>query len=106
MKKCLLRFFAGLSLCTFLFFQPSNAQIKGDPAFGGVATQLDVQKTSSTLSPDLKKLSTGFLAPKTKIAQSLGKPSPGVDYFDKYMQIKGDKVVVDITAKEDISTAK
>ena len=65
-----------------------------------------VQKITSTLSPDLKKLSVSYLTPKTKIAQSLGKPSASVDYFDKYMQIRGNKVVVDITVREDLSTAK
>jgi len=65
-------------------------------------------KTPSVLSPDLKKLSTTYQAQKTKAPQALVKPTPGtgIDYFNKYMQIKGDKVVVDITAKEDLAAAK
>jgi len=106
MKKSLLRISAYLFLFTVLYSTIATAQIKGDPAFGGVAANQDLQKTSSILSPDLKKLLAPGLAPKTKIAQSLAKPAPGSNYFDKFMQIKGNKVVVDVTAKEDVATAK
>jgi subtilisin family serine protease len=106
MKKSLLSFPACLLFLALLYSSVASAQIKGDPVFGGVAAQQDLQKTSSILSPDLKKLATAGPAPKTKIAQSLAKPAPGDNYFDKFMQIKGNKVVIDVTAKEDVATAK
>jgi len=108
MKRNLLCISAGLSLCLLLYGAGANAQVKGDPAFSGVALQQTSPKTPSVLSPDLKKLSTTYQTPKTKAPQALAKPTPGTgtDYFNKYMQIKGDKVVIDVTAKEDLATAK
>lgn len=108
MKKDLLCISVGLSLCSLLYGVSAHAQIKGDPAFSGVAQQQTGPKTPSVLSPDLKKLSSTYQTQKTKAPQALTKPTPGTgtDYFNKYMQIKGDKVVVDVTAKEDIATAK
>ena len=108
MKRNLLSISAGLSLCSLLIGVSASAQIKGDPAFSGVAQQQTSPKTPSVLSPDLKKLSADYQTPKTKAPQALAKPIPGTgtDYFNKYMQIKGDKVVVDVTAKEDLATAK
>jgi len=108
MKKNLLCISAGLSLCSLLYGVSANAQIKGDPAFSGVLQQQTSPKTPSILSPDLKKLSTSYQTPKTKAPQALTKPTPGTgtDYFNKYMQIKGDKVVIDVTAKDDLATAK
>ncbi len=67
----------------------------------------ETQKTSSPLSPRPQKISAAMATPKTKIAQSqTAQPISGYDYFEKYMQIKGDKVVVDITVKEDMTSAK
>lgn len=108
MKKNLLSLFAGLFLCSLLFGISASAQVNGDPAFTGVPEQLTAQKPPSILSPDLKKLSTSYQAQKTKAPQALTRPTPGtgMEEFNKYMQIKGDKVVVDITAKDDIATAK
>ena len=110
MKRNLLCISAGLSLCSLLYGVSASAQVKGDPAFSGVAQQQTGPKTPSVLSPDLKKLSTSYQTQKTKAPQSLAKPIPGTgtstDYFNKYMQIKGDKVVIDVTAKEDLATAK
>jgi subtilisin family serine protease len=108
MKRNLLCISAGLLLCSLLFGINASAQINGDPAFSGVVQQQPGPKTPSILSPDLKKLSTAYQSQKTKSPQALARPIPGTgtNDFNKYMQIKGDKVVVDITAKEDIATAK
>ncbi|HTI94125.1 MAG TPA: S8 family serine peptidase [Puia sp.] len=108
MKKDLLCISAGLFLCLLLYGVSASAQINGDPAFSGAMQQSTGPKTPSVLSPDLKNLSTSFQTKKTKAPQAVTRPTPGAgtDYFDKYMQIKGDKVVVDVTAKEDLSTAK
>ncbi|MBS1661799.1 MAG: S8 family serine peptidase [Bacteroidetes bacterium] len=102
MKKNLLRVSACLLFCTLLNRQTANAQIKGNPSFTGTPQQLETQKQPSTLSPDLKKLSESRQTFQARIAQ----PSSVPNYFDKYMQIKGDKIVVDITAKDDITSAK
>jgi hypothetical protein len=108
MKQHLRRISTALFLCSSLFSITASAQIKGDPAFNGVPEQQSAQKPASILSPDLKKLSTTYQAQKTRAPQAMTKPAPGpgMEDFNKYMQIKGDKVVVDITAKEDIATAK
>src|SRR6201991_1355079 len=111
MKKDLLCISAGLFLflCSLLYGIDAHAQIKGDPVFSGAILDQPGPKTPSVLSPDLKKLSTSYQTKKTKAPQAVTKPTPGdtgTDYFDQYMQIKGDKVVVDVTAKEDLATAK
>ncbi|HMI61283.1 MAG TPA: T9SS type A sorting domain-containing protein [Puia sp.] len=108
MKKDLLCISVGLSLCSLLYGVNASAQIKGDPAFSGVTLQQTGPKTPSILSPDLKNLHAAYQTKKTKAPQAVAKPTPGtgMDYFDKYMQIKGDKVVIDVTAKEDLTTAK
>lgn len=104
MNQNLLRFTGGL-LLLFLSIT-AGAQIKGDPAFTGTLPDQQTQKSISILSPDLKKLSTSKTAAQNKVAQSFVSPTPGVNDFEKYLQIKGDRIVVDITAKEDIATAK
>jgi len=105
MKSLLQPFSAVLLPLIFFCAQSTNAQIKGDPAFNGaIGTQS--QKTSSNLSQDLKDLSSNWQKPRTKIAQSFTQPTKSTEYFSKFMQIKGDKVVVDVTAKDDIATAK
>ena len=98
------------SLFLSLFFLPhtASAQVKGDPLFPGVADGTTVSKSASTLSPDLQRLvTTTTTTAKTKTTEALTKPTPpGVSDFTRYMQIKGDRVVVDVTAKEDIGLAK
>ncbi len=84
----------------------ASAQIKGDPVFGGVAPLPDVQKSSTVLSPDLKKLYSSYTAPAPKVAESLKKPVVGGSSFSSLLQIRGDQVVVDITVKEDPAAAK
>jgi hypothetical protein len=85
-----------------------HAQIKGNPTINGSPAQQQTAtpKASSTLSPDLKNLYDRY-GPRAKVAESTtGKPLPSNDPMNKYMQIKGNTVVVDITVKEDINTAK
>jgi Subtilase family/Secretion system C-terminal sorting domain len=112
MKRSLLRVAAFAIFLALLTAGAASAQVKGDPPFGGVAAQPDVQKSSTLLSPDLKKLYTSYTAPRPKIAESLKKPAPGGGSFtgggsfNNFLQIRGDKVVVDITVKEDIATTR
>ncbi|HEY6901826.1 MAG TPA: S8 family serine peptidase, partial [Puia sp.] len=106
-KKNLLRVSACLLLCTLFNRQTATAQVKGNPTFKGIPQQFDTPKQPSTLSPDLKKLSENHQRPQSRVAQSFAvTPTSGSNYFDKYMQIKGDKILVDITAKDDIGSAK
>jgi hypothetical protein len=106
MKTSLLRTAAIFTVLVLLMAGAASAQIKGDPPFGGVAAQPDVQKSSTLLSPDLKKLYTSYTTPRPKVAESLKKPTPGGSVFNTFLQIRGDKVVVDITVKEDMATAR
>jgi len=82
-----------------------QAQIKGDPAFNATPQQTKIQKTDSKLSPELQKLydkTTG--ARKAQVAGE--KPLVQNDAMNKYLQIKGDRVVVDITVKGDMTGTK
>ena len=105
MKKLL----PGLAVVFLLFALPSNAQVPGDPPFPGVATGTSIAKSSSTLSPDLQRLAgttTTTTTAKTKAVTALTKPvPPGVRDFTRYMQIRGNNILIDVTAKEDIATA-
>jgi len=107
--ETLLQRFSAVALLLILFCARSthsSAQVKGDPPFTGtLGTQ--APKTPSNLSQDLKDLTATWQKPQTKIVQSFTKPIRSTDYFSKFMQIKGDKVVVDVTVKDDdIATAK
>jgi hypothetical protein len=105
METLLQRLSAVLLLLILFCAQPTEAQVKGDPPFTGTpGTQSP--KTPSNLSQDLKDLSATWQKPQSKIAQSFTKPIKSTDFFSKFMQIRGDKVVVDVTAKDDIATAK
>ncbi|HEY4110577.1 S8 family serine peptidase [Puia sp.] len=107
MKRLLPGLAAIFSLC-ILLPRPTSAQVHGDPAFPGVAAGTNITKSSSTLSPDLQRLagtSTKTTA-NTKAVTALTKPNPpGVGDFTQYMQIRGNNILIDVTAKEDIATA-
>src|SRR5579872_309550 len=86
-------------------FHSVNAQIKGDPTFPGIAAGTAIQKSSSTLSPDLQKLAAATATKKA--AAAINKPTPpGVGEFSGYLQLRGNNVLVDVTVKEDIAAAK
>ena len=81
-----------------------QAQVKGDPLLNAGPQPQQVQKSSSRLSPALEKLyhntvTARTVAPVEKLAAS-------TDALDKFLQIKGDGVVVDITIRKDMATAK
>jgi hypothetical protein len=62
-----------------------------------------ITKSTSTLSPDLQKLATAG----RKAATALGKPvAPGMSDLAPFLQIRGDKVRIDVTAKEDVASAE
>jgi len=104
-----------LTAVAFLSASFSNvlhAQIKGDPVFRGTPAAPEIQK-SSTLSPELQQLVTSPETVKAKIAASVKKPAvtangkPVVNgSLGSFLQIRGDKVVIDVTAKEDVAAAR
>src|SRR5450631_971642 len=80
--------------------------VRGNPEFNGeLVIPATLQKASSRLSPELKKLS-GNSSPNVKRLESSGKPSLVNDALNQYIQIRGDRVVVDITVKDDLSSAR
>jgi hypothetical protein len=94
------------TLCALLFnMYSAEAQVKGDPPVSGSVEATGVQKITSRISADLKKLSDNN-GVRAKVAQS-AKPVPVVeDGLSQYLQIKGDKVVIDVTAKGDVAATK
>ena len=103
MQKNLLRFLAYVLISTTSL--SLHAQIKGDPAPTGPSPEQAPAKTSSRLSSDLKKLYDDNGA-RAKVVQSTKKPSQPDDAMNAYLQIRGDKVVVDVTVKGDLSAAR
>ncbi len=80
-------------------------QITGNPKMQGTPQQVSNQKTSSKLSPDLKNLSeSNGVQPQMRALATKRGPSFGT--LDNLMQRKGDKVLVNFTAKENVATAK
>ncbi len=113
MKKHLRRIAAAALLSAALSPSLLHAQIKGDPPFSGVSPNAIVQKSTSTLSADLQQLTATPGIAKKKIAAAVtrpaptaGKPSLITTPFSQFIQIRGDKVVVDITIREDAAAAK
>lgn len=103
-KNLLCIIVSGLS-CILFSVKTVHAQVKGNPTFSGAVQQPGASKSSTKLHPDLKKLSDQH-GPQAKAAESTRKPTPSNDALTKYMQIKGDKVVVDVTIKEDLVSAR
>jgi len=81
-----------------------QAQVKGDPQLNGTPQTLPIQKSNSKLSPALEKLYDNTIAAR-KIDQG-NKPGVTNDALDKLLQLKGDGIVVDITIKKDMATAR
>ena len=85
--------------CATLF-----AQIKGDPVFSAPPKLAPIQKSASPLSPVLQKLYSNTAARKGQ--PSGEKPAVPNDALDKFLQLKGDGIVVDITVKGDMAETK
>jgi hypothetical protein len=99
MKKNL--FYAFVSfLFVLLFDNVTKAQISSNPQLESLATQQpQIEKSSSNVSNDLKILYDKHSA-NSNNADLQNKPvQPNVG-MEKYLQIRGDKVLVDITVKE------
>ena len=83
----------------------SYAQIKGNPELKGIPQPTIVQKESSRVSATLKKVYNDFIAADKK-ADSKTTPGIPAGSLEKYIERRGDDVVVDIAVKEDMTTAK
>jgi subtilase family protein/type IX secretion system substrate protein len=81
------------------------AQIKGDPQMKGKLQQLNVSKSSSKLSPELNRLHEKY-GPAPQATQLVKGQIPPSDALENLMQIRGDKVLVDFTVKDDVNAAK
>lgn len=84
---------------------PLLAQVKGDPALNAAPQQATVQKSATALSPVLQQLYDNTVATRRALANG-EKPVASANALDKYLQLKGDAVVVDITVKADMAVTK
>lgn len=105
MKNLLHTSILGIAMA-LLSVNGSYAQIKGDPQMKGLPAPLstskfNTSKVASKVSPALVNLQKDYSAGKV-----LGKASPGSDALQNLMQIRGDKVLVDFTAKGDAEAAR
>ncbi len=87
-----------------LFIYSGYAQIKGNPQMKGKLQPLNLSKSSSNLSPDLKSLNQSQQL--TQQNRALSKPLPPASALQNFMQIKNGQVLVDFTAKENVNAAK
>ncbi len=101
MTKNLLRF--AVWAAVFLSSQSIHAQVKGDPVIGGMPSVQLPPKSSSRLDPVLQKLSDTRNA---RVRVESTKPGIPADALPELLQIRGDKVVVDVTVKGDLSTTR
>lgn len=85
---------------TFFLVNTLYSQIKGNPQMTGKLQQQDVLKPATKLSPALKTLHDDF----AKNGNVVKKQVAGSNALDNLMQIKGDKILVDITVKGNLST--
>ena len=102
--KHLLRYGICVSAIMLFFLTAGYAQIKGDPEMKGKVKPLADVKSSEKLSPSLKNLHEKIIL-NTQQNNTDRKGGSSAD-LEKFMQIKGDKVLVDFTAKGDVGVAK
>jgi hypothetical protein len=100
MIKTLLTISYGCALILLTSFQ-INAQVEGNPRLNALPVpQGPMNKSSSKLSEPLTKLYESYAPASSLRADAKSKPSLEDIPMMKYMQIKGDRVLVDITVKE------
>jgi hypothetical protein len=84
---------------------PSFSQVQGNPELKAAAPQQsNPDKSSPKLSTDLKRLYEAKAGTK-KLAKT-ARPVAGNEELEKYMQITGNSVVVDITVMGDVKRAR
>ena len=103
MKKNLLRIFCAVLFCV----QVLDAQVPGNPKLKSVAPAvIPSDKTPSKLSPELKKLAGQQAAPNVQRLSALAKPVPADNGMDNYIQYHNGGVVIDVSVKGDVNSAK
>lgn len=104
MQKKLRSIFCGCAL--LLSSLSSLGQVPGNPDLKAAQPQQPTfDKSPSKLSPELKKLYETHIGVKALDSTANPVPRDG-EALEKYMQIKGNNVIVDITAKGDVKIAK
>ena len=87
-------------------WENNYGQVTGDPRLNSAGPALiSVDKSPTKLSPELKKLVDQTSGPGLRRLSTTSNPIPPSAALDKYMQIQGNGVVIDITARGNISTA-
>ncbi len=103
MKKSLLNFFCFLLSCSIM----AQVQVPGNPKLQAPGAMiLPVDKTPTKLSPELKNLAAKNNGAKIQSLSIQAKPVPTTGGLDKYIQYHGGGVVVDVSIKGNINTAK
>ncbi len=103
MKKNLLKLFCGVLLCWNIVY----AQVPGNPKLKTPSVpSLSVDKYPTKLSPELNKIAGQSNTSKIQSLSIQAKPVPASDALDKYMQYRGGGVVIDVSVKGDVNTAK
>jgi hypothetical protein len=103
MKKNLLNFFCCLFSCSIM----AQVQVPGNPKLQAPGEMiLPVDKTPTKLSPELKNLAAKNNSAKIQSLSTQAKPVPSAGGLDKYIQYHGGGVVVDVSVKGNINTAK
>ena len=104
MRKNLLLVFCGLS--SLLCWKTEYAQVPGSPQLKTpVPNSFAVDKTPTRLSPELKKIANQNNGPNLR-QLSIVKPVQTNDALDKYIQYQGSGIVIDVTVKGNVNTAK
>lgn len=81
-----------------------HAQVKGDPSLKTSPLLQPVEKSNSKLSPALERLYSNTVAARTMTPAE--KQLANADALNKYLQIRADGIVVDITLKQDMAAAR
>jgi hypothetical protein len=103
MKKTLLHFFCCFLSCSLM----AQAQVPGNPKLQMAGqTILQVDKTPTKLSPELKNLAAVNNGPKFQSLSIQAKPVAPTGGLDKYIQYQRGGVVVDISVKGNVNAAK
>jgi Subtilase family/Secretion system C-terminal sorting domain len=103
MKKNLLYFFCCLLTCPLM----AQQQVPGNPKLQTQGQMiLQVDKTPTKLSPELKNLAAVSNGPKFQSLSIQAKPVAPTGGLDKYIQYSRGGVVVDISVKGNVNTAK
>src|SRR6185295_10483792 len=105
MKKKLLTLFFGL--WCLLYWNIDYAQVSGHPQLKSPSlTTVSPDKSPTRLSPELRKLTDQNNGPALRSLSVQANPVPANSALDKYLQMQGNGIVIDITVRGNINSAK